>query len=115
LRKEAVIVRGDGSYDELPEFDVVRVADEFVEDEDGKQYRSGVDFVIRYYNNLTWLGTNRPAQGKRYTMTFFFRPTYRIFQKEPSRNFSENKRFPSKCMLRLFEKAGTVDFTRVDY
>lgn len=115
LRKEAVIIRGAGNYDEFPEFDVTRIADNFLLDETGARYTFGTDFVIQQYNNLVWLaGRPRPVQGKRYTVVFYYRPTYRVFMKGPSYNRAENKAFPMKVFLRSFEKVRNADFSRVD-
>jgi hypothetical protein len=112
-RAEAVMTRGVAAWDELPAFDVVRTVDLEIRDEDGAFYTEGTHYEIRNYNDLYWI-SGGPAQGKKYSVDYMERPTFRIFERGPVHNFAENKRFPQKCTLRRYHHSTKIDRMRVD-
>lgn len=103
VRYDAVIKRGDGAYDELPAFDVREVVGD-ITDVDGNRYVNGTHFAVRDYNNLTWLGSTKPALGKNYAVQFLYRMTFRVWNTDSRVNYSENKRFPQRVQMREFSK-----------
>ncbi len=105
-RKETIITRGASAWDYLPSFDVVRTVDYEIRDEDGATYTEGVNYQIQEFNRLQWI-SGGPAQGKRYSVDYLERPTFRVLARGPTHNFAENKRFPQKLTLRRYQ-ASTI-------
>lgn len=90
------------NYDEIPEFDVIEILED-IKDEDGIIYKRGIDFEIRNYNDLYWIG-NKPDQEKIYSIVYSYKMTY-IVQAENKRHINnENKRFPRNVLLREYSR-----------
>ena len=84
----------------LPQFDVSNIVD--IEDASGRDYVSGVDFVIKSRNVLKFLeGGNRP-DGKAAVM-FNYYPSFVALLDRPNLRTPENKKFPKKISLQLWE------------
>jgi len=112
-RREIVVTRGVGAWDELPAFDVVKAFDGVARGGAGEVYREGVNFRIQQFSQLYWL-TGAPVTGKKYTLSIIERPTFRVFQTGAVHNFAENQHFPQKCTIRRYERASEPEEVRVD-
>lgn len=91
--KDAIVEHSSLGYDELVEFEVTRLEDEIF-DERGTKYRKGIDYYLRPYRQIVWIG-NQPAVGSRYSVRFNYVPTFRIFMHNPIINRLENKKYPT--------------------
>ena len=100
--ESTIITRGDQLKDEIPQFDVIDILEK-IEDEDGVLYTKDVNFKLVEYNDLVWI-TGAPAQGKKFTIVYKYRPSYIIYTKDNSQMNAENKRFPQNLFLRKFDK-----------
>lgn len=107
FKGQSVIIRGDGEYDEIPQFDVAQILED-IEDEDGVVYDSS-KFELREYNNLHWITASKPARGKRYSIIYTYRPSYIIYKRQVSMLNAEDKRFPHNVYLRLFDRLTIKD------
>ena len=106
IPESAIITRGAGLIDELPQFDVADITGQ-IEDVDGVLYTNGIDFTLLEYNQLKWIGTT-PAQGKNYSIVYRYHPSYMVYQKDISAMSAEDKLFPINWLLRIFNKF-TID------
>lgn len=107
MKAQDVIMRGTGAFDELPQFDVFDIL-ENIEDEDGELYYPE-DFALQHYNDLEWTGVHKPAQGKKYSIMYRYRPSYTVYKKTPSLMNAEDKMFPQNLYLRLINKLTIQD------
>lgn len=98
--RDDVIEHSSIGYDKLTEFDISRVDDEIF-DEDGVKYKKGIDYYLRPFRDLVWIG-NQPNAGKKMSVRFGYRPTYSIFVNNPVPNRMENKRYPINFMAKYF-------------
>lgn len=90
--QDAIITKSTVGYDKLNEFDIVRLDDEII-DENGAKYRKNVDYYLRPFREIVWFGA-QPNAGLKYSVRFSYRPTYKIFMKNPVPNNLENKNYP---------------------
>ena len=112
IRETTVIKRGTGLKDELPQFDVNEIIYEII-DEDGTKYTNdGTKFYLSEYNDLNWVSGQGPATGKKYTVTYLFHPTYRVYKQEIDLMSNENKQFPNLVQLRYMQRFNKKDFAR---
>jgi len=110
LRETMVIQRGTGQTDELPQFDVNEIIGDII-DESGVKY-SNAKFYLSEYNDLVWVTGQGPAQGKRYSVTYLYNPSYRIYRNEVNTMTNEDRRFPQNVLLRVMNKFSKKDFIR---
>jgi len=99
---QSVIKRGVDTFDELPAFDVTEIIDA-IEDEDGNVYTSS-NYSLIEYNNIVWIGSTKPAQGKKYTINYLYRPTYQIYKMQNQDINLADKRYPHRAYARLVNK-----------
>lgn len=113
IRDTAVIKRGSGSLkDEIPQFDVAEIIGEIL-DEDGIKYvNDGTKFSIQEYNDLVWISGQGPAAGKKYSVTYIYNPTYRIYKQNIDGMNNENKYFPNLVQLRFMNRFDKKDFLK---
>ena len=109
LRADEIIRRGSTTKDELPQFDVVEILDPII-DEDGNKYRNGTHFDLSEYNDIIW--TNGPANRKRYSLTFLYRPSYRIYRQNIDAMTNEGKYFPQMVTMRFMNRFDKRDFIK---
>jgi hypothetical protein len=109
LRSDEILRRGSTDKDELPQFDVVEVMDPII-DEDGNKYYGGTDFNLSEYNDLVWI--NGPANKKRYSLTFLYRPSYRIYRQNLDAMTNESKYFPQMVTMRFMNRFDKKDFIK---
>lgn len=109
LRDEIVVTRGKAAIDEIPQFDIVDI-DQTIIDEDGNEYTYGTDYELQRYNDLVWIG-NSPAEKKKYSYGFLYRPTYRIYKQNVDAMNNENKYFPQFCDMRFVNRYDKKDMT----
>jgi hypothetical protein len=106
--ESALVTRGAGAFDELAQFDVFEIIGNII-DVDGVTYVLSTDFVLKNYNELTWLGSHKPAAGKGYTVVYNYHPSYMVYREEAGKNQAEDKRYPQEFLVRLFGKFTTRD------
>lgn len=112
LKMNEVITRGADDRDELPQFDIYEIVDEIV-DEDGVKYTPDADFRLENYNDLAWLaGGSSPATGKRFTVLFLFRPSFKIYRQNIDTMTSENKYFPHFVKIRFLPRWTNKDLVK---
>jgi len=102
LNESTVITRGAGTKDEIPQFDVVELVGNIL-DEDGVEYINDTDFMLSEYNDLIWI-LNKPIQGKKFTVVYRYHPSYIVYKREVELMNAEDKRFPQTMLLRMFNK-----------
>jgi len=90
------------SYDEIPEFDVIEILENII-DEDEVEYKKGIDFEIRNYNDLEWI-SNKPVTGKVYTVVYSYKMTYIVQTGTKKHINNENKRFPRNVLLKEYSR-----------
>lgn len=102
MYKDAIISHNAStSIDKLNEFDVVKIDDEII-DEDGRHYINGVDFILKPFRDINWIG-KQPQQDKKISIRFSYRPTYIVFMNNPVPNALENKKYPTIVNAKLFQ------------
>jgi hypothetical protein len=112
LQTNHVIIRGSGTFDELPNFDVFEIIDN-IEDEDGTVYTNS-DFELQEFNNLVWTGTNKPAQGKKYSVKYSYRPSYKVYRDQSKTiNLGRDGRYPIFTFARFFNKFSSKDWDKI--
>lgn len=112
LREQQAITRGAALYDELPQFDVYEIEGD-IEDIDGVTYQNGVDFELREFNNLQWIG-NQPAQGKKYTVNYAYRPSYQVYrQQSKTVNLGKDGRYPFFTFARHMSKFSVKELDKL--
>ena len=107
-RKSEIRVKSDFDKEELTEFDISDFLG-FIVDEDNNKYINKTDFKLNDFNLIEWIsGANKPAQGKKYSVSYEFFPTYIIFKELPVHIGHENKEWPkgflAKKYSRIFQK-----------
>jgi len=100
--KSWLMTRTRKDYDELPEYDVIEILENII-DEDNNKYIKDTDFEIRNYNDLYWIG-NKPSDGKKYSIVFSYKLTYIVFNENIKTITNENQRFPKNVLLRLYTR-----------
>lgn len=88
--------------DVLNAFDVSKIIGDII-DVNGKVYKDQIDFILSDYNKIKWIG-KKPDVGTKFSVVYTSRPTYVVFDKEPEAITSENKQFPKRVQLRLYQK-----------
>jgi hypothetical protein len=66
-------------------------------------YEYNVDFIL---NNMTlqWLPEgNSPAEGEKYSIMYYYRPTYIVYTQLPQSRDPDGQHFPKKVVLRLMD------------
>jgi hypothetical protein len=63
------------------------------------EYREGVDFILVGTNRIHWIGENRPEIGAVMSISYQYRPTYRVAKNIPQLRTSEDQRIPRKVIL----------------
>jgi len=101
------IIKHSGVIDKLIEFDVARI-DEIIFDEDGKRYEVNIDFVLKGFRDISWIG-NQPVPGKRISVRYGYHPTYVVFQDHPMPNTLENKQYPQVVRAKIWAKTLSKD------
>lgn len=104
--ESVVIKRGAENKDELPFFDVAEIIGDII-DEEKNEYTSS-DFTLQNYNDLVW-GVTKPTQGKKYSVTCRFNPSYMVYKEDPGKVNAEDKRFPQMFLLRIFNRFTTKE------
>jgi hypothetical protein len=66
------------------------------------EYREGVDFILVGTNRIHWIGENKPEIGAVMSISYQYRPTYRVAKNIPQLRTSEDQRIPRKVILKLF-------------
>jgi hypothetical protein len=107
FRGDEVIVRGKGRKDELPQFDVIETRGEII-DEDGIHYDNS-KWELQDYNDLYWKVGQGPAIGKKYSVSYIYRPTYQVYNHDIDMIAKEDHRFPHTIHLRFFNKFSKLD------
>jgi len=108
LQAQEIIIRGTADYDELPSFDVLEVIGN-ITDSEGNVYDSN-HFEIEEFNNLVWTTTTRPAQGKKYTVNYYYRPSYMVYRPQSKTvNLGKDARYPITTFGRFFNRVSTKD------
>lgn len=102
LMKSVSIPRTNKPYDELPDFDVVEVVENII-DEDGNIYTKD-NFEIREYNNLHWKGPSIPPSGKKYSAVYSYSLSYIVYKGRVKQITNEDQRFPRSCLVRVYNK-----------
>jgi hypothetical protein len=67
-----------------------------------EEYREGVDFILVGTNRIHWIGENRPEIGALMSISYQYRPTYRVAKNIPQLRTSEDQHIPRKVILKLF-------------
>lgn len=98
--------------DKLMEFDVAYIEDDII-DEEGKTYRNNIDFVIKNYRDIEWIG-NQPAIGTKISVRYGYYPTFIVYQDEPIINSLENKFYPTIVYAKLWNKTLVRDYIAID-
>jgi hypothetical protein len=111
LREDAVIIRGSDTHDEIPQFDIVEILSKII-DEDGQLYESGTDFSLEEYNNLVWKAGKGPAAGKNFSISYVFRPSFRIYKQVVDTMSNENKYFPQMVEAKFMNKFTHADMVK---
>lgn len=102
LYKDVIITHNASTgVDKLNEFDIVRLDDEII-DEDGIHYINNVDFVLKPFRDIAWMG-KQPKQGKKFSVRFSYRPTYIVFLNNPTPNALENKKYPTLVNAKYYQ------------
>ncbi len=109
--RDEVIVHSSVGVDKLNEFDISRIDDEIF-DEDGVKYRKGIDYYLRPFRDLVWIGS-QPNQGKRISVRYGYHPTFSIFINNPVPNNLENKRFPKIFMAKYYSMTLPKDLEKI--
>ena len=99
---DEIYSKNGADIDVLNSFDVSKILEDII-DAEGKVYKDKIDFFLYDYNKIKWIG-NRPAPGVKFSVIYTARPTYVVFDKEPESITSENKQFPKRAQLRLYQK-----------
>jgi hypothetical protein len=66
------------------------------------EYREGVDFILVGTNRIHWISENRPEIGAFMSVSYQYRPTYRVAKNIPQLRTSEDQRLPRKVILQSF-------------
>jgi hypothetical protein len=66
------------------------------------EYREGVDFILVGTNRIHWIGEKRPEIGAVMSISYQYRPTYRVAKNIPQLRTSEDQHIPRKVILKLF-------------
>jgi hypothetical protein len=90
---------GDETDDVILEHFVARI--DKLETQSG-EYREGVDFILAGTNQIHWIGENRPETGAFMSISYQYRPTYRVAKNIPQLRTSEDQRLPRKVILQSF-------------
>ncbi len=112
LQTKQIITRGAGTFDELPRFDVFEIIGN-IEDEDGNSYTSS-HFELQEFNNLVWLGATKPAQTKKYSINYSYRPSYQVYRPQSKTiNLGKDGRYPIATFARFFNRFSVKDFDKL--
>ena len=96
--------RGEGNVD-LLKYDALKV--EYLSTND-VQYEEGKDFELDENGNIRWTTSNRPGKnqvpkyGEIYTISYLYKPVYRIVHMLHEGRFSQNKLKSSNAIPRRF-------------
>ncbi|MDR1505792.1 MAG: hypothetical protein LBI67_01680 [Treponema sp.] len=90
---------GDDADDVIFEYFVARI--DKLETQAG-EYREGVDFILAGTNRIHWTGEKRPEAGAFMSISYQYRPTYRVAKNIPQLRTSEDQRLPRKVILQSF-------------
>lgn len=99
--------RSGTNIDTINVFDVVRFTENII-DEDGIEYKENEDFILYDYNKIKWIG-NKPELGKQYNVSYEFKPTYAVWDREAELTTAENQQFPKRLQLRLYKRMSKKD------
>jgi hypothetical protein len=66
------------------------------------EYREGVDFILVGTNSIHWIGETIPEIGAFMSISYQYRPTYRVAKNIPQLRTSEDQRLPRKVILQSF-------------
>jgi hypothetical protein len=97
--KDAIKHISDDTDDVIFEYFVARI--DKLETQTG-EYREGVDFILVGTNRIHWISENRPEIGAIMSISYQYRPTYRVAKNIPQLRTSEDQRIPRKVILKLF-------------
>lgn len=100
FHRDAIIQHSSVGLDKLHEFDITRIDDEIF-DEDGIKYRKGIDYYLRPFRDIVWVG-NQPGSNKKFSVRFGYHPTFTIFMNNPIPNKLENKNYPKTFFAKYF-------------
>jgi hypothetical protein len=89
----------DDTDDVILEYFVARI--DKLETQAG-EYREGVDFILVGTNRIHWIGENRPEIGAFMSISYQYRPTYRVAKNISQLRTSEDQRLPRKVILQSF-------------
>lgn len=64
------------------------------------KYVQGTDFQLNG-NTIQWIGTNAPALGEAYSVTYFHHPTYYVFTELPKPRYQDGQFMPRSVAIRL--------------
>lgn len=98
--RDTITVHSSVGIDKLHEFDISKIDDEII-DEDGVKYRKGIDFYLRPFRDIIWIG-NQPDAGKKISIRFGYHPTFTFFMNNPIPNKLENKGYPITFFAKYF-------------
>lgn len=108
LQAQENIIRGAGDYDELPSFDVFEIIEDII-DEDGNSYDSTL-FELQEFNNLVWKTETKPDEGKKYSVNYYYRPSYMVYRPQSKTvNLGKDARYPIVTFARFFNRVSTND------
>jgi hypothetical protein len=108
--RNEVIQHSSLGVDKLTEFDISRIDDDII-DSKGTKYRKGVDFYLRAFRDIVWIG-NQPQVEDFITVRYGYHPTFRIYQANPVPNNLENKQYPKTFFAKLFNMTLPKDIER---
>lgn len=103
----SIIKKSANAKEEIPQFDVTEILD--VIDEDGVKYILNTDYYLFNYNEIKWVSNHKPATNKKYSISFLYRPSYKIFRQNADYMNNENKYFVQYAMLRYMNKFDKKD------
>lgn len=76
VQKNAIISRGSGTVDNLPDNTITGIQEVYTEGSSGTTYVQGTDYSLTNHQSITWLTNgNSPAQGTSYVVTYIYNKT----------------------------------------
>ena len=100
-KESEILVRGEEPeklrYNEI--IDIVEVFSLDRDEENRVDYSEGEDFVLKG-REIVWMENKGPIDGRQYTVTYFFKPTYKVYLAMPLVRTPSNEPMPRRAMTR---------------
>ena len=82
-------------------------------DEDGIKYQNNVDYYLRPFRDIVWVG-KQPNAGKKISVRFGYHPSYVIFINNPIPNNLENKKYPKTFIVKNYNMTLQKDLEQIE-